>query len=104
MVELPPLHPLEIVRECDGPKYFGYKLTQLRELIEKKVIPAPKLLGPPPSRARGWSGEQIIEYHRELEAKQAEREAAAKQHYDARLKPGKRKAKAKVARRAKART
>jgi hypothetical protein len=89
--ELSPLHPLEIVRERDGPKYFGYRLTQLKELVNAGEIPAPMLLGPPPSRARGWTGEQIIAYHRDLAAAQPEREAAAKKHNDAKLKQGRRK-------------
>jgi hypothetical protein len=82
------LHPLQIIRYEEGEFYFGYKPTQLDELIKKRVIPEPKYLAPPPSRARGWTGEQILQYHRDLEAAQAERAAAAKQYYDKKPKPG----------------
>jgi hypothetical protein len=51
----------------------------------------------PPSRAKGWTGDQIINWRRTLDAKQAERAAAARKVYDAKLKPGVRKEEAKPA-------
>ena|ERR1700722_15316871 len=85
------IHPFSIVRYEDGYRVFGYKPTQLAEQIKLGAVPKPKYLGAPPSRAKGWTGDQIIQHYRDLEASQAEREAAAKKVYDEKLKPGRRK-------------
>jgi hypothetical protein len=82
---------LTTIRYADGPRVFGHKPTQLAEQIKLGAIPTPKHLGPPPSRAKGWTGAQVIQHFRDLEAAQAERAAAAKQVYDKKLKPGVRK-------------
>jgi hypothetical protein len=82
------LHPIQIIRYEDGTIYFGYKPTQLAEKIKEGVVPEPKYLAPPPSRARGWTGQQIIDYHLKLETAQAERAAAAKRYYNAKQERG----------------
>ena len=61
----PELDPDEVVRQCDGLKYFGYKSTQLAEKIKAGEIPAPFALSPG-GRAKGWLGRQIIEHHQRL--------------------------------------
>jgi predicted DNA-binding transcriptional regulator AlpA len=63
------LDPNQIVRMSEGPKYFGYKHTQLPEKIKSGEIPAPFLLSDT-GRAKGWTGRQIIEHQRRLLAKQ----------------------------------
>jgi hypothetical protein len=85
------IDPLTTIRYADGPRVFGYRPTQLAEQIKAGAIPAPKYLGDPPSRAKGWTGDQIINWRHTLDAKQAERAVAAKKVYDAKLKPGQRK-------------
>jgi hypothetical protein len=59
------LSPNEIVRWYEGPKYFGLKLTQLREKVEAGEIPPPMVLSDT-GRAKGWFGSQIIEHHERL--------------------------------------
>jgi hypothetical protein len=85
------IDPLTIIRYEDGHRVFGYKPTQLAEQIKLGTIPTPKYLGAPPSRAKGWTGQQVIQYFRDLDDAQAERAAAAKKVYDAKVKPGQRK-------------
>jgi hypothetical protein len=85
------IDPLTTIRYADGPRVFGYRPTQLAEQIKLGAIPTPKYLGAPPSRAKGWTGAQVIQYFRDLDAAQAERAVAAKKVYDAKLKPGQRK-------------
>jgi hypothetical protein len=80
------LNPLQIIRLEDGPLYFGFRMTQLLEKIKLREIPEPQFLAPPPSRARGWTGKQIIEWHRELTATQVERAIAAKVRVEAHTK------------------
>lgn len=70
------IDPARIFRECEARDIFGYSPTVLREKIKSGDIPAPVLLSPPPSRARGWYGWMINE-HREKVAKQQEAWAAA---------------------------
>jgi len=45
----------------EGPKYFGYKHSQLDEKIRAGEIPAPFPLTDS-GRAKGWIGRQIIEW------------------------------------------
>lgn len=73
-----PYPPNQIFRERDAKIIFGYAPTVLKAKIEAGVIPKPKLLSPPPSRARGWFGYQVNEYHNRIDNEQAdwEREAA----------------------------
>jgi hypothetical protein len=85
------IDPLMTIRYTDGPRVFGYRPTQLAEQIKLGAIPPPKYLGAPPSRAKGWTGAQIIQHFRDLEEAQAERAAAAKKVYEEKLKPGQRK-------------
>ncbi len=87
-----PIQNLQIIRYEDGPAYFGYQMTALAEKIKAGEIPEPKFLAPFPSRSRGWTGEQIIKWHRDLDAAQAERAAAAKRYQERKPKPGHRKA------------
>jgi hypothetical protein len=93
-LEIVKIDPLSIYRYEEGHRIFGYKPTQLDELIKQKVIPAPMYLGPPPSRAKGWTGAQLIKYFKDLEEAQEERAAAAKKVYEQKLMPGQRKLKA----------
>ena len=58
------LHPNEIVRKHRGPKFFGLEPTQLEEALEKKLVPPPfKMVEG--GRAEGWTGQQIIDHHRQ---------------------------------------
>lgn len=61
--ELQGLHPDQVIRFGEGARWFGYKETQLRDLIAKGAIPAPFRLSPG-GRAVGWLGRQILEFHR----------------------------------------
>jgi predicted DNA-binding transcriptional regulator AlpA len=55
------LHPNEIVRRSEGPKFFGYSSSQIDELIRKRKLPKPfKLV--PGGRAAAWTGQQVIDY------------------------------------------
>jgi predicted DNA-binding transcriptional regulator AlpA len=69
------LDPHEIVRWHRGPKYFGYKFTQLAEKIKSGEIPMPIPLSET-GRACGWTGAQIIEHHRRLHATANKRRVA----------------------------
>ena len=93
------LNPNHIYRECEGRELFGYSTTVLKEKIKQGIIPAPKLLAPPPSRARGWFGHQILEYHKTIEAQQATWAADAKNYYVPEPPPRKKKVVKKAARR-----
>jgi hypothetical protein len=90
------INPNQIFRECDAKGLFGYSTTVLKEKIKEGSIPAPKLLAPPPSRATGWFGWQVIEHYRALEAKQDEWAVAAKKLYESRPPPPNRKKVKKV--------
>jgi hypothetical protein len=68
--------PDKIFREREGRDIFGYAPKTLRGKIRNGTVPAPILLDPPPSRARGWYGWQINQ-HREKVAAQQEAWAAA---------------------------
>jgi hypothetical protein len=94
------LDPQRIYRECDARTIFGYSTTILKEKIKDGSIPKPKLLAPPPSRAAGWYGWQLIQHRKESEAKQAEWAAAAKALYETRKPPPDRKGKKPAKRRA----
>jgi predicted DNA-binding transcriptional regulator AlpA len=60
------------VRWRDGPKFFGFKLTQQQEKIASGEIPPPIALSDS-GRAKGWLGQQIIEHQQKrLAAAQAE--------------------------------
>jgi predicted DNA-binding transcriptional regulator AlpA len=63
------LHPNEIVRFNQGPRYFGYKRTALDDKIKAGEIPLPFPLSDD-GRAKGWTGQQILDH-------QAKRVAAA---------------------------
>jgi hypothetical protein len=69
------LHPNQIVRFRDGPKFFGLKHTQLQEAIDRGEIEEPFALTDS-GRAKGWTGAQILEHHRKrIEASKREAEA-----------------------------
>jgi predicted DNA-binding transcriptional regulator AlpA len=72
------LHPRQIVRKADGPKYFGLKRSQLEAAIKNRLVPQPFALTEG-GRARGWLGQQIIEHQRRLMAacEQADDDGAA---------------------------
>ena len=55
------LHPNEIVRWKDAPKYFGLKESHLREKINAGEIEPPIPLSAS-GRAKGFTGRQIIEH------------------------------------------
>ena len=57
------LEPDQIIRKCDGPKYFGLKSTALDDAIDRGDIEPPMALTAG-GRARGWTGRQIINHHR----------------------------------------
>lgn len=61
----PPLHPNEIIRYSKGGKFFGYKSSQLDELIKSGEIPRPIPLSAS-GRAKGWTGQQIIDHQARL--------------------------------------
>ena len=65
-----PIDPNRIFRECEARDIFGYSPSRLRELIKSGSIPAPVLLNPPPSRARGWYGWMINDHRARVEAEQ----------------------------------
>ena len=71
------LDPDQIVRYAQGKKYFGYGATQLREKIRNRELPEPFDLSDT-GYAKGWTGRQIIEHHRQRQELQAARAAAAK--------------------------
>jgi predicted DNA-binding transcriptional regulator AlpA len=75
-----PIHPNFIYRMIDGQKFFGYKPTQINELIANGTIPTPLALSEG-GRARGWTGQQILDWQAEraekAAAEQAERTAKA---------------------------
>lgn len=70
------LDPNKIFRERDGPDLFGFSPSVMREKIKDGIIPKPKLLAPPPSRARGWYGYVINEHREKVDAEQEAWEAA----------------------------
>ena len=55
------LHPNEIVRWKDAPKYFGLRGSQLYEKIKAGEIEPPIALSAS-GRAKGFLGQQIIEH------------------------------------------
>jgi predicted DNA-binding transcriptional regulator AlpA len=59
------LDPNQIVRMHEGRKYFGYGPTQIEEKINRGEIPAPMALSAT-GRAKGWTGQQIIDHQRRL--------------------------------------
>ena len=73
---LRPLHPNEVVRLHEGRMFFGYGHAELDEKIKAGEIPAPFPLSNS-GRAKGWTGQQIIEHQQRRIA------AAAKQKEDA---------------------
>ena len=62
------IDPNAIIRRVDGPKFFGFGLTQLDKKIASGDIPEPVVLSEG-GRARGWLGSQIIEYQQKLFAR-----------------------------------
>jgi predicted DNA-binding transcriptional regulator AlpA len=61
-----PIHPNEIVRVKDGPRFFGLSDTQIETKIKKGEIPAPMSLSAS-GRAKGWLGSQILDYQAQLQ-------------------------------------
>jgi hypothetical protein len=55
------LHPNEIVRWKDAPKYFGLRESHLREKIKAGEIDPPIPLSST-GRAKGFTGQQILEH------------------------------------------
>jgi predicted DNA-binding transcriptional regulator AlpA len=54
-----PINPDFFYRKNEGPKYFGYKLSQQDEKIKTGVIPKPVALDED-GRACGWFGKTIL--------------------------------------------
>ena len=63
VVSLSELHPNELVRKSQGPRFFGLKATQLDDAIEQGLIPRPFPVYEG-SRATAWTGQMIIDHHR----------------------------------------
>jgi predicted DNA-binding transcriptional regulator AlpA len=59
-----------------GPQVFGYSKTQIEEKIRTGEIPEPIPLSAN-ARARGWTGQQIIDWQNNLVALAPQRNAAA---------------------------
>ena len=72
-----PINPDFFYRKIEGPKYFGYKLTQQDEKIKAKVIPTPVALDED-GRACGWFGRTILDWQAKRVAKVAKAEDVAK--------------------------
>jgi hypothetical protein len=58
------LHPRGIYRKETGPKWFGLGPTQIDEGIKTGKIPRPFALTEG-GKAKGWTGQQIIDYQAE---------------------------------------
>jgi|SRR5882724_9392141 len=70
------LRPHHIVRYHEGAKFFGFGPTALAAKIKSGQIPAPKFLSDD-GRARGWTGDQILQWREATEAAQAARKVVA---------------------------
>jgi hypothetical protein len=70
-----PLYPDYFYRINEGPDYFGYKPTQLRERILAGEIPPPVKLSPD-GRAAGWYGRTIIAHQQKIQANASSENAA----------------------------
>jgi hypothetical protein len=68
------IYPYQVIRKKDGPAYFGFGHAQLDEQIRVGAVPAPIPLSAT-GRAKGWTGQQIIDHHAAL-MKLAERRQA----------------------------
>lgn len=66
------LDPHQIIRRCDGEKYFGYKHAMLDDKIKSGEVPAPMALSEK-GRATGWTGQMILDHHANLHKLAAER-------------------------------
>jgi predicted DNA-binding transcriptional regulator AlpA len=64
------LHPRQIIRKVEGPKFFGLGASQIDQAIKDGKIPRPFPLIDG-GRALGWTLQQVIDH-------QAKRKAAAK--------------------------
>ena len=77
-----PINPSFTYRWCEGPRFFGLGHTVLAAKIESGEIPEPISITDS-GRARGWLGQQILDWQRERLAKAqavalARKEKAAK--------------------------
>jgi predicted DNA-binding transcriptional regulator AlpA len=61
LLDLKNLSPLHIIRQKYGPQVFGYSKTQIEETIRTGEIPEPIPLSAS-GRARGWTGQQILDH------------------------------------------
>ena len=71
-----PLIAGNFYRLAEGPLFFGLKSSQLSVKIEDGEIPAPISLTDS-GRAKGWFGEQILQWQSERMKAAAKRKAAA---------------------------
>jgi predicted DNA-binding transcriptional regulator AlpA len=55
------LHPRQIVRKTEGPRYFGLGRSQIDEAIKSGKIPRPFPLVDG-GKAQGWTGQQILDH------------------------------------------
>jgi hypothetical protein len=69
------LHANQLVRKCDGHRYFGFAHSQLDKKIKGGEIPAPAALTKT-GRAKGWFGWQILDWQTDLLAAQIKRSAS----------------------------
>jgi hypothetical protein len=71
------IYPHQIIRQKDGPAYFGFGHAQLDAKIASGEVPAPIPLSAT-GRAKGWTGQMIMDHHAELQKLAAKRAAEAK--------------------------
>jgi predicted DNA-binding transcriptional regulator AlpA len=81
------LDPAAIYRWEDAEALFGFRRSQLKAKIKDGILPAPKLLLPPPSRNKGWLGADIIAWRAKVAASQAEWNRPGATHYNLPLQP-----------------
>jgi predicted DNA-binding transcriptional regulator AlpA len=60
------IHPNQIIRRKDGPKFFGLSENQIDTKIRLGEIPKPMALSAT-GRARGWLGSVVLEYQAQLQ-------------------------------------
>lgn len=70
LADVLPIGPNNFYRMSDGPRFFGYKLSQLDIKIRQGLIPAPVMLSDN-GRAVGWLGQTILDWQASRVAKLA---------------------------------
>ena len=62
-----PINPAQFYRYVDGPKIFGYSASSIDGKIATEEIPMPVPLSDN-GRAKGWFGDQILEWREKRKA------------------------------------